>query len=89
MEADSPARPASSAWSWKKMSLLGKGAFGSVYLGITSTGQLMAVKQVHTLSHNSAAVQNCSMRSAGAQSQRRPQALSSDPRAGGEASCWR
>ena len=28
------------------MSVLGKGAFGTVYLGITNKGQLMAVKQV-------------------------------------------
>ncbi|XP_072182009.1 uncharacterized protein [Diadema setosum] len=31
---------------WKKGNLLGKGAFGMVYLGLTNTGQLLAVKQV-------------------------------------------
>ncbi|XP_041466973.1 uncharacterized protein LOC121417356 isoform X2 [Lytechinus variegatus] len=31
---------------WKKGNLLGKGAFGTVYCGLTNTGQLLAVKQV-------------------------------------------
>ncbi|XP_071851375.1 uncharacterized protein [Apostichopus japonicus] len=31
---------------WKKGNVLGKGAFGTVYCGLTSTGQLIAVKQV-------------------------------------------
>ncbi|KAJ8048005.1 Mitogen-activated protein kinase kinase kinase 19 [Holothuria leucospilota] len=31
---------------WKKGNILGKGAFGTVFCGLTSTGQLIAVKQV-------------------------------------------
>lgn len=31
---------------WRKMGLLGKGSFGSVYEGITTDGRLMAVKQI-------------------------------------------
>ncbi|XP_071954850.1 uncharacterized protein [Antedon mediterranea] len=31
---------------WKKGNILGKGAFGKVYCGLTNTGQLIAVKQV-------------------------------------------
>ncbi|KAI0222587.1 hypothetical protein LSAT2_026168 [Lamellibrachia satsuma] len=32
---------------WKKGNRLGRGAFGTVWLGLTATGELIAVKQVH------------------------------------------
>ena len=33
-------------FKWKKGMLLGRGAFGSVYMGLTSTGQMIAVKHI-------------------------------------------
>ena len=33
--------------AWKKGELLGRGAFGNVYLAMTSTGELLAVKEVN------------------------------------------
>ena len=33
-------------WSWQQMQQLGRGAFGTVVLGLTDRGELMAVKQV-------------------------------------------
>lgn len=44
-DVNSPIRTTTEAWTWKKLNFLGKGAFGQVFLGITSTGMLMAVKQ--------------------------------------------
>ncbi|XP_017276139.2 mitogen-activated protein kinase kinase kinase 19 isoform X1 [Kryptolebias marmoratus] len=39
--------------TWTKGEVLGKGAYGTVYCGLTSQGQLIAVKQVHLDSSDS------------------------------------
>lgn len=41
-----PKADAQQQWQWRKLGALGKGAYGSVCLGITHTGKLMAIKQV-------------------------------------------
>ncbi|CAB3988486.1 Mitogen-activated kinase kinase kinase 19 [Paramuricea clavata] len=37
---------------WRKGNMLGKGAFGKVYCGLTNTGQMIAVKQVELITSN-------------------------------------
>ncbi len=58
MNSPSPkGTPELSRISWTKGELLGRGAYGNVYLGMTSSGELIAVKEVTLLSSSKEAAQ--------------------------------